>query len=58
MATSAQQRELDSAFLLRLPSDLHEQLRQIALAEDRSMAGLLRLAAQQIVDSRQKTSAA
>lgn len=50
--------ELDSALLVRLPSELHDQLRAIAAAEDRSMAGLMRQAAEKVVASYQASSAA
>jgi predicted transcriptional regulator len=42
--------EKDRALTIRLPEDLHNQLQERAEAEERTIAGVLRLAARRYLD--------
>ncbi len=42
-------RDRDQALTIRLPSGLHQQLKERAEAEERTMAGLLRMLAKEYV---------
>lgn len=44
--------EFERVMTIRLPADLHDELRALAHAEDRSIAGILRLAARQFLAQR------
>jgi predicted DNA-binding protein len=46
----SRQRQMDQSILLRLPADLHDQLRQLAKDQDRSMAGILRVAVRKFIE--------
>jgi predicted DNA-binding protein len=51
-------RELDQALTVRLPSELHDRLRAVAEREDRTIAGLLRLAAARFLDDHESLKTA
>lgn len=43
---------MDQALTVRLPTELYEQLRAVAEKEDRTIAGILRVAAKQFLEHR------